>query len=195
MKFDVIIIGAGSAGMRVAAALQAAGRKTAVIGAGRSINEVEVHPYEIAGGVLLLGDQVREGLFEGDRLKAVRTENLGAYLLEAEAFVIATGKFLGGGLVTDMERVYEPLFGLDVPFEPDHTKWFNPDFNAPQPFLQFGVRTDEKQRPSREGRVVENLYACGELLAGVSAVDGRAAVEASADRIIEILKQEVHAEA
>lgn len=195
MKFDIIIIGAGSAGMKVAAALQAAGRKTAVIGAGRSINEVEVKPYERRGGTLLIGDKVCEGRFENGRLVAVRTENLGSYLLEAESFVIATGKFLGGGLVADMDGLYEPLFGLDVAFEADRAKWFDTDFAAPQPFLQFGVRTDALQRPAIGGRTVENLYACGELLAGVSAVEGRAAIEANADRVIEILKNEAHAEA
>ena len=194
MHFDVIIIGAGSAGMRVASALQAAGKKTAVIGAGRSINEVEVGPYEHGGGTLLIGDKVREGLFAGDRLTAVRTENLGAYALEADAFVLATGKFLGGGLVADMERVYEPLFGLDVAYESDRAKWFDADFGAPQPFLQFGVRTDALQRPSLGGRTVENLYACGELLADVTAVEGRAAIEASADRVIQLLNTEAHAE-
>jgi anaerobic glycerol-3-phosphate dehydrogenase B subunit len=195
MKFDVIIIGAGSAGMQVATALQKAGRKTAVIGLGRSINEVEVRPYERLGGTLLIGDSVSEGLFEDGRLKAVRTANLGAYPLEAERFVLATGKFLGGGLVADMERVYEPLFGLDVAWDEDRSRWFDADFGAPQPFLSFGLKTDAQSRPSLGGRTVENLYACGEILAGVSAVDGREAIAASAAKVLSILTEEGHAEA
>ena len=195
MKFDIIIIGAGASGMRVALTLQKAGKKTAVIGLGRSVNEVEVAPYEHLGGTLLIGDSVTEGVFEGDRLRAVRTANLGSYALEAERFVIATGKFLGRGLVSDMEGVYEPLFGLDVDYDPDRSRWFDPSFAAPQPFLRFGVRTDAQSRPSIGGRTVENLYACGELLAGITASDGPAAIEASADRVIDILSTASHAEA
>ena len=195
MKFDVIIIGAGSAGMRVASALQKAGRKTAVIGLGRSINEVEVSPYERLGGTLLIGDSVREGLFEGNRLTAVRTANLGAYPLKADRFLIATGKFLGGGIVADMDRVYEPLFGLDVAYDEDRGGWFDASFGAPQRFLRFGVRTDAQSRPSIGGRTVENLYACGELLEGISAVDGREEIEKSADKVFAILTQADHAEA
>ena len=196
MKFDIIIIGAGISGMSVASALQAAGRKTAVIGAGRSIHEVEVAPYERLGGTLLLGDSVKEGVFEGDRLCAVRTVNLGSYLLEADCFVIATGKFLGRGLVADMDSVYEPLFGLDVEYEADRSRWFDPRFDAPQPFLRFGVRTDERQRPSIGGRTVENLYACGELLAGLSASDERGPILESAAKVIAFLTEETdHAEA
>lgn len=196
MKFDIIIIGAGISGMSVASALQAAGRKTAVIGAGRSIHEVEVAPYERLGGTLLLGDSVTEGVFEGDRLRAVHTANLGTYPLEAEYFVIATGKFLGCGLVADMEGVYEPLFGLDVDYEADRSRWFDPRFEAPQPFLRFGVRTDGRLRPSIGGRTVENLFACGELLAGISATDGREDILESARSVIGFIKEETgHAEA
>ena len=195
MKFDILIIGAGASGMYVADALQKAGKRTAVIGSGRSINEVEVGPYERLGGTLLIGDQVTEGLFDGDRLTAVRTANLGHYLLEAEQFVIATGKFLGRGLVADMDGVYEPLFGLDVDYDPDRSRWFDPDFQAPQPFLHFGVKTDALSRPSIGGRTVRNLYACGELLAGVTASDGRAGIEESAAQVVNLLISPDHAEA
>ena len=195
MKFDTIIIGAGSAGMQVATALQASGRKTAVIGLGRSINEVDVRPYERLGGTLLIGDAVREGIFENARLRAVRTVNLGAYPLEADRFVIATGKFLGRGLVADMDEIYEPLFGLDVECDPDRSRWFGERFAEDQPFLRFGVRTDAQSRPSIGGRTVENLYACGELLAGVSAVYGKERIRESAEKVIALLKATDHAEA
>ena len=195
MKFDIIIIGAGSAGMRVATQMQAFGRKTAVIGLGRSINEVEVLPYERMGGTLLIGDSVRQGIFEGSRLRAVLTANLGSYPLEADAFVIATGKFLGRGLVADMESVYEPLFGLDVESDPDRSRWFDERFDADQPFLRFGVKTDGQSRPSIGGQTIRNLYACGELLAGISAVCGQEQIRESADKVIALLKAQDHAEA
>ena len=42
---------------------------------------------------------------------------------------------------------------------------------------------------------MENLYACGEILAGISAVDGREAIAASAAKVIATLTEESHAEA
>ena len=64
-----------------------------------------------------------------------------------------------------------------------------------QPFLRFGVRTDAQSRPSIGGRTVENLYACGELLAGVSAVYGKERIRESAEKVIALLKATDHAEA
>ena len=94
-----------------------------------------------------------------------------------------------------MERVYEPLFGLDVVWDEDRSRWFDASFDAPQSFLSFGLKTDAQSRPSLGGRTVENLYACGEILAGVSAVDGREAIAASAAKVLSILTEEGHAEA
>ena len=70
--------------------------------------------------------------------------------------------------VADMDRVYEPLFGLDVEYEKDRSKWFDPDFFAPQPFLSFGVRVDADGHPSVQGVTVNNLLVKGEILAGCS---------------------------
>ena len=36
----------------------------------------------------------------------------------AESYILATGRFLGGGLWADMERITEPLFHLPV-FQPE----------------------------------------------------------------------------
>ena len=194
MKFDTIIIGGGNSGLKVALGLLKAGQKTALIAAGRSVGEVDLHPYESAGGTLLMGDSVTGGIFDGDSLKAVTTANFGDYPLYADAFVIATGKFLGKGLVADMSRVYEPVFGLDVEYDPDRSRWFNPSFSEPQPFMKFGVKVDSAFRPSIGGRTVSNLFACGELLAGVSSLDGYDALESSSDSVLNnILKLKGHA--
>ena len=163
--------------------------KTAVIAAGRSISETDLRPYEKAGGTLLMGDSVTEGMFSSPtdgllRLDAVKTANFGDYPLFADTFVIATGKFLGKGIIADMDKVYEPVFGLDVDFDPDRSNWFDPDFAAAQRFLEFGVRVDALGRPSIGGKTVGNLFACGELLAGVSSVSGREASARSADTVI-----------
>jgi anaerobic glycerol-3-phosphate dehydrogenase len=94
--------------------------------------------------------------------------------LPCDALVLATGKYLGGGVVAD-PRPREPLLGLplfsrDTPvsrlaardlIERAHFR--------DQPFASLGVRTSAGGTPVDEhGRpVLDNLTACGDLLAGL----------------------------
>lgn len=194
MKFDVIVIGAGKSGMTAAQSLKDAGLKVAVIAAGSSVSQVSTRRFENGGGIVLHGDSVAEGVFDNEHfssvifetglLKAVKTVKLGDYPLEADYFVLASGKFLGGGITVSMGSVRESVFDLDVAAAPDRAEWFDADFQAPQPFLGFGVRVDELSRPSRGGAVVSNLFACGEVLEGVSVLIDPAEIEKSAGRVV-----------
>lgn len=163
MKFDVIIIGGGPAGFTAACALQDAGLSCAVVQFGESLHHPDTSSFS---GPVFRGDKVTEGIFVKDRLTGVRTANFESTPLLADAFVLATGKFLSGGLAANMDGVKETVFGLDCEYDPDRSRWFAQDFYAPQPFLSFGVRTDSKSRCSRAGQTVSNLYAAGEIVAG-----------------------------
>lgn len=123
-----------------------------------------------AGGEYLPGDIVRHGEFEKNRLRRIFTRNLGDMPLEADNFIISTGSFFGHGLIADMERIYEPVFGLDLNVKGGRTEWYQKDFYSPQPYMTFGVTTDNDFRPSRKGATIENLYATGALLAGFNAL-------------------------
>jgi len=94
--------------------------------------------------------------------------------LPCDALVLATGKYLGGGVVAD-PRPREPLLGLplfsgDTPVERlalgDLVE--RAHFRD-QPFAGLGVRTDGEGRPvDTFGQPThENVYACGDLLAGM----------------------------
>ena len=96
----------------------------------------------------------------------VRPRNLGATLLYADNFFLCTGKFFSKGIVSTMDKVYEPVFGCDVQYEKDSSKWVTGSFADPQPFMSFGVITDPEGRVSVNGETVTNLYAAGEILAG-----------------------------
>lgn len=173
MKFDVIIIGGGLAGMTAATALQESGLKCAVVAEGLSLHNASRREFAAAGGTLLAGDRVVSGRFDGDRLAAVRTEKLGDVELKADCFVLATGKYFSRGLVADMDKVYEPLFGLDVEYEEDRAKWFDPSFAASQKFLEFGVKSVEGLAV-KNGKPLANIYPAGEVLAGLSSAQGDA---------------------
>ena len=118
-----------------------------------------------------MGDTVTGGRFENGILLSVSTSNLGDTRLEADKFVIATGKYLSKGLVADMDGIKESALGLDVIYEADRSRWFDLDFSEKQPFLQYGVPVNGEHHPLRKGQVITNLYAIGELVEGVDGSD------------------------
>lgn len=188
MKIDAVIIGGGHSGCATARALVKAGFRVCVVSEGLSLSAAcsapasreaqTVSPYsalsELAalGAVVLKGDSAVSGIWDGDTLKAVVTRNLSDTPLEADYFVLATGKFFSRGLLSDMERIWEPVFGADVAYTPGRSSWYDPDFSAPQPFMGFGVMTDGQGRVLFGGKPAANLYAAGSILsAGSKALD------------------------
>ena len=170
MKFDAVIIGGGQTGSNLANLLQNLGRRCVIVTEGLSLNDnTSFGGFLAAGGTVLTGDRVIGGTFEGNRLVSVRTQKLGDVTLEAPVFVLATGKYFSRGIVADMDRVYEPIFGLDVEYDEDRSTWFNPSFSSPQRFLEFGVRTQDGCA-LKDGQKIINLIPTGEVLAGVSCV-------------------------
>lgn len=112
----------------------------------------------------------------GRRLEAVLTAS---HELAADGFVLATGRFLGGGLVKD-RQAREPLFDLGVfhdgrRVDRERSLWLrHMEYHAPTPAFRTGVMTDERLRPlSWEGAVAyENLHAAGSLLGGYDYIRG-----------------------
>ena len=176
MKFDVVIIGGGLAGMTAATTLQQGGLRCAVVAEGLSLSGTSREAYIAAGGTLLAGDRVTGGRIVNGRLLDVTTEKLGDVTLEARAFILATGKFFSRGILADMDKVYEPVFGLDVQYDPDRSNWFSPSFSAPQRFLEFGVVTEDGCAV-KDGVRIENLFPAGEVLAGLSSAGSDATGE------------------
>ena len=177
MKYDAIVIGGGRSGCAEALRRASDGQKVCLVTAGLTLHSLEpelkgkpyleLHTLTKAGIAVLRGDIVEEVLWEAtasDPVRAVKTAN--GVILEAKEFVLATGRFFSRGLVADMEGVREPVFGADVDFPEDRSKWFDPDFFAPQPFESFGVKTDKSGRILKGGKPVENVFAVGKILGG-----------------------------
>ena len=109
-------------------------------------------------------------LSEPARLKGFSLGNSSnSPIYRAQAFVLATGKFFGGGLDSDRGRIYETLLGLPVRHPSDRQEWFTRRLLAPegQPFNSFGLEVDGELRPiDGEGKVIyQNLFAAGGILA------------------------------
>ena len=152
--------------MTAATVLQEAGLKCAVIAEGLSLHEAPRAPFRGAGGTVLTGEKVKGGIFDDSRLCGVYTQRLGGLLLQADEFILATGKFFSRGLVADMDGIREPLFGLDVEYDEDRSTWTDPSFAASQRFLGFGLKTRDGLA-LKGGIAIENLRPVGEILSGV----------------------------
>ncbi|WP_323173401.1 glycerol-3-phosphate dehydrogenase subunit GlpB [Natrialba sp. PRR66] len=126
----------------------------------------------------------------------------------ASAFVLATGGFVGKGLDSDRDRVFEPVFDCHVPQPPDRYDWFVDDAFGDQPYARFGVNPDATMRPLDADGDPEftNLYAAGSAVGGADvareksasgvslatgAVAGRAAAAAIDDLNLELGTTEI----
>lgn len=120
--------------------------------------------YEVLGGTYLSGDEVVGAhLYEGT-VHSVVTRNLEGHYLEAGHFILATGGYFSKGLKSNPFQVYEPLFGLDVDYSEDRNAWYDPSFAADQPYMNYGVKTDEHLHALLQGNPVSNLLVAGSVL-------------------------------
>ncbi len=123
------------------------------------------------GGVSHRNDTVIKGEFavKGDQqyLQKIYTSNMGDMPIEAQQFLLASGSFFSKGLVAKRNHIVEPIFDLDIAEYPCRSDWHQFDFfsHKPQPFLEFGVATDEQFRPKVNGDTINNLYCAGSILA------------------------------
>jgi len=158
---------------------------------GASIFEIPVLPPSIPGmrvfnrfqgrlmekGVtFLLGHSVSKAILRGNRCEGIEVLHppvVNAYT--ADRFVLATGRFIGGGLKADLERIDESLFGLPV-FQPHSRQdWFRETFFSDQthPIHQAGILIDSSFRPmDEEGKFLfENVWVAGTILAHHHCID------------------------
>lgn len=122
------------------------------------------------GGAYLLGDKVSRGIFDGDRLVSVYTENFGYMKLSADNFIFAAGSFFGHGMESTPDSVVEPVFGLDVDAPAGRAGRCCDDLFSDQEYMSYGVVTDDALNVYRGGRRVENLYAVGSALSGCNSM-------------------------
>ena len=120
--------------------------------------------FEVLGGTFLLGDEVTSAALHEGIVSSITTRNLDTARLFADNFILASGGYFSKGLVTTPTQVYEPLFGLDIDYPQERKDWYDPDFFAPQPYMDFGVKTDAQLHGIKEGEPVKNLFCIGSVL-------------------------------
>lgn len=124
--------------------------------------------FQQNGGVFMLGDNVLRADIKGNRISQIYSFNHGDIPFVGQNFILATGSYFSQGLIASTEKIYEPIFDLDVTFTPNRTQWYNSDVFDTQPYQSFGIKTDSTFRCTREGKLFENLYAAGAILEGFS---------------------------
>jgi len=90
-------------------------------------------------------------------------------IVHAKAAILATGRFIGQGLVADRQHIRESLFDLPVSQPENRTRWHETDFldSRGHAINTAGIEIDDSFRPlNSKGRpAYERLYAAGSILA------------------------------
>jgi glycerol-3-phosphate dehydrogenase subunit B len=122
------------------------------------------------GATFLLGSPVRQVLRDGPSCRAIEVHHPPvAQIYEADRFILATGRFMGGGLCADEEMIREPLMDLPLSACLPRRQWFDRSFleDREHAIHGVGVPTDGDLRPiDGQGRpAAHNLWIAGTLLA------------------------------
>lgn len=126
--------------------------------------------YRRRGGAIYWGWPVVGVEKEGSKIEAVVVESRSRPMsLNARAFILATGSFVGGGLRAGRDAVREKVFDLPV-FSPGmRDDWFDQDyFSKNHGIGRAGVVVDDSFRPA--GSPWDNIFTCGALLGHVEAL-------------------------
>ncbi len=125
------------------------------------------------GGLFVAGDKVIGGEIRAGLLESIHTRNQGDSKIKAPFFVLATGSFFSGGIISRFDVMQEPVLALSVEYPQNRCMWHSKDFFHPDshPFLQFGVKTNETLNPwDDSGKAVRNLFCAGAVLSGYNPI-------------------------
>ncbi|MBO5582363.1 MAG: anaerobic glycerol-3-phosphate dehydrogenase subunit B [Bacteroidales bacterium] len=120
--------------------------------------------FEVLGGTFLMGDEVTSAALHEGVVSSITTRNLDTARIFADHFILSSGGYFSKGLVTTPTQVVEPLFGLDIAYPENRNDWYDADFFAHQPYMDFGVKTDAELHAIKDGQPIQNLFAIGSVL-------------------------------
>jgi glycerol-3-phosphate dehydrogenase subunit B len=128
------------------------------------------------GATFLMGYSVSKATLKGKRCEGIEVLHPPLTIsYSADCYILATGRFIGGGLMADMEKVFEPIFNLPVYQPKSREDWFrNHFFDSPShPIHQAGILVDSSFRPidERGDPILENVWVGGSILAHHHCID------------------------
>lgn len=136
---------------------------------GLRLYEAFIRYLKKSGVKLLIGYPISKASTRGGQCLSVTAHLPGRDKdFSADAFILATGGLLGGGLVADHMHIRETIFAFPVHQISNHRNWFHSYslLKGGHPLDSFGLSVDDYLRPiSSSGRVImENVFAAGEIL-------------------------------
>ena len=126
------------------------------------------------GVTFLLGHSVAKVSIKNKRCEGVYVFNPPvSNFYSADRYILATGRFIGGGLMADRERISEPIFNLPVSQPGSQEEWFGKSFFDEHPIHRSGILTDSSLRPIAETGepILENVRVAGTILSGHHSTD------------------------
>jgi glycerol-3-phosphate dehydrogenase subunit B len=131
-----------------------------------------------SGGRLLIGYEATSAKHDDKRINSVNLQSSQRQIrIQSKSVILATGKFIGGGIKGDERGFREPIFNL-IPVTEEfysaasaiplrHTSKFAFTTGG-QPFLASGLSIDFTLRPiDKDGApAFENLFSAGSVIAG-----------------------------
>ncbi len=89
--------------------------------------------------------------------------------IQAQGIILASGRFIGGGLYADRQRIKETIFDLPVYQPVSRAEWHRRDMLDPRghPVNRAGLETDDSFRPLNNSHqpAFKTLFAAGSILA------------------------------
>ncbi|MDR1876553.1 MAG: anaerobic glycerol-3-phosphate dehydrogenase subunit B, partial [Flavobacteriaceae bacterium] len=126
--------------------------------------------FKKLGGIYMLGDNVTHADIEEYNVSKIYTSNHGDIPFIPDNVILATGSFFSQGLIADMNRVYEPVFNLDVDYLSNRGEWYDPNLFEKQNYQRFGVKTNSLFNGMKNDKPIDNLFVSGAILSGFNPI-------------------------
>lgn len=120
-----------------------------------------VKQFQRLGGEYMLGDSINKAEIENNKITKLYSFNHGDIPFIAKDIILATGSYFSQGLISTRERIYEPIFGLDINYDTNRSNWYDKNVYNEQPYMTFGIKTNKDFNGLMDGKPIENLRVIG----------------------------------
>lgn len=109
------------------------------------------------------------------KIAGVLTQNIQDSPIQANNYILASGRFFNRGLTAHRSKISETIFDLDIEQKSARSEWAKAQFFDSHPLMKAGVHTNDDFHPYQAQQLVSNLYCIGGVLGGFDAVKEGAA--------------------
>lgn len=144
---------------------------------GIRLREMFEQVFPQKGLTLIPQQKVQRVTFDADGMTLLLSDNFGPISIKAKVVILATGRFLSGGLVAGIEGIVEPLLNLPVSQPDSREGWYQKTYMDARGHgvNKAGIEVDDRFRVlDRDNRPFDKrLFAAGILLAHQDWIRGR----------------------